>query len=630
MEITPTQVGLAGALAVVLASAWYVDGRGRWYAALDERLLYGVPWGTLLAASAVVGFYLVVQGGFERPSDPLVLPFVTWSYFYPTGLLTAGIAHAGLAHLVSNVTATLVFGSIAEYAWGHRPRRERRARRRGLPTGGETAATDARRGGLLGRPWFRAFVAFPAALFAAALVTAVFSLGPGLGFSGVVFALVGFAAVLRPLAAVVGVVASSVLSVTLDALTQPVVRETVEAGGPSPPGWAGIAFQAHLLGFLLGVVVAVLVVSRRRRRPSFAALGLGVFAVGAVQSLWLLVWTPSQDVYVLYRGIGLAMVAGLALAIASAVAGRDRRLLTPGGRFAWLPSGRTVAVAWLALLVAGAALGAVSLVATGEGNVYESAVLVAFASVLAVPALVALAPDDRLPSTASWRGGAVVAIAVFTALVAVVSVPVGLTVVGADAMPEGGVSAGDYAVTYAENATSGQQWLVDTGDEATDEPTSVSGVIVASDDRELWTVGLDRRTLAFRGEGNVTVGGVGWRETVRAERTGWEVLGNDTAYAVDLEPGAGGETVRAFTSDGSRASAEVDGRRLEVVPTPEGFEVAVLTDGETVDAVPVPETNESADVGDLTVTAVDGDDGTRLMAESGDTRVRFAERETYR
>ncbi|WP_132058854.1 rhomboid family intramembrane serine protease [Halorussus amylolyticus] len=631
MEITPTRVGLVTALAVLLASAWYVDGRGRWYDALGDRLLYGVPWGTLLTASAVVGFYLGVQGGFESPNDPLVLPFVTWSYFYPTGLLTAGIAHGGPAHIVSNMTATLVFGSIAEYAWGHRPQSDRVGKQRGLPTDGEAAATSDRRGsGVLDRPWFRAFVAFPAALFAGALLTAVFSLGPGLGFSGVVFGLVGFAAVLRPLTSVVGVVVASTLSVTLDALTQPVVRETVEAVPPSPPGWAGIAFQAHLLGFLLGVIVAILVVSRRRRKPSFATLGLSVFVIGAVQSLWLLVWTPSQDTYVLYRGIGLVLVVGLALLLASAVAGDDRRLWVPSARFDRLPSGRTVAVAWLALLVAGSVLGGVGLVASGEGNAYDAGILAVFAAVLAVPAVVALVPDDGVPSLASWRGAAVVAIAVLTALTAAVSVPAGLTVVDADAVPEGGVSAGDYAITYAENATSGQELVVDTGDEAADEPTNVTGVIVASDDREIWTVGLDRRTLAFRGEGNVTVGGVGWRETVHVERAGWEVLGNDTAYAVDLEPDDGGETVRAFTSEPSLASAEVDGRSLEVVPTEDGFDVAVVTDGEPVDAAPVPETDESTDVGGLTVTAVADDSGTQLVAESDDTRVRFAERETYR
>ena len=254
MPITPTQALLAAALLAGVLIVLFVDGIERCQRLAADRLLYGVPWGSALTVAVVVGFYLVAQDGARHWGDPVVYPFVSWSLFYPTGLVSAGIAHAGPGHLLSNLTATLVFAPLAEYLWGHYPSREEAT--------GSAGPTRL-------RPWIRALVVVPAALLGVSLITSLFSLGPGLGFSGTVFALVGFVVVMRPLWGVAGVVASSAVSVVFDALASPVVRGAVELGAPAPPGWAGVGFYAHLLGFLVGAILAVAVLSHRGRRLRF-------------------------------------------------------------------------------------------------------------------------------------------------------------------------------------------------------------------------------------------------------------------------------------------------------------------------------------------------------------------------
>ncbi|PSQ33416.1 rhomboid family intramembrane serine protease, partial [Halobacteriales archaeon QS_9_70_65] len=75
--------GVAVSLAAIVAVA---RPGGRWGLVARRRLVLGVPWGTLLAAAGIVGFYLVVQNGLATPRDPVVIPFRAWGYFYPTGM----------------------------------------------------------------------------------------------------------------------------------------------------------------------------------------------------------------------------------------------------------------------------------------------------------------------------------------------------------------------------------------------------------------------------------------------------------------------------------------------------------------------------------------------------------------
>jgi membrane associated rhomboid family serine protease len=383
MSVEPVQVALVATIVAAVGFAWYAADRERWGSILEARFIYGVPWGTLVTVGIVVAFYLLAQGGFEHWGEPLTYPFITWSYLYPTGWLTAGIAHGSPEHLVSNMAGTLALAPIAEYAWGHYAQPDR----------GRDAA------GPLARPWVRAVVVFPAALLASAYFTAFFSLGPGLGFSGAVFAIAGFALVNYPLVTVVGVLATSGLQLLYEALTQPVVRETVGRGPPAPPEWAGIGFQAHLLGFLVGALVGIALLRRRRRRPAVLRVFLATLLFGFAQALWLLVWTAGDDSFVLYRGAGAAFVVLLAIVLSVGVAGNNRPVPNPLSPSTW----RRLAVGWLGALSVAFVAGTAITVRGELPLVLSIGSLLLLVGLAALPALPPVVPDQWLSSPVSRR-----------------------------------------------------------------------------------------------------------------------------------------------------------------------------------------------------------------------------------
>lgn len=618
---------VAGALGFI----WYYEGRGRWRSLVEDRFVCGVPWGTAVTVAIVVAFYVLAQDGLRHWGDPVVLPFVTWSYFYPTGLLTAGIAHGSPDHLAGNMAGTLALAPITEYAWGHYPPSDRVG---GSGSGMTDDGNDLRDvEGWLAQPWVRALVVFPGALLAAAYTTSIFSLGPGLGFSGAVFAIAGFAVVNYPLPTVIGIVATSALQMLYEALSRPVVRETIEPGPPAPPEWAGIAFQAHVLGFLIGALLGIALLRRRPWRPSTEQVFFATLLLGMAQALWLIAWGGADDVYVLYQGAGVVLVFLLTMLVTVAVTGSERSLLRPLSLSALprAPTRRQIAIGWLALVVLGSVLGLVGVVRRDVPLALTVGAVVLISVLLALPALPPVAPDRWrwISGPVSHRQTAVVCLAVVTVLVAVPSVPVGLLTVDDGAVPgsnSNGVDVGDYTVTYAEEATAGQTPVIDVGN-AESFNGEQSGVIVVSADREVWTVGVREGVLEYEGDGAVEVGGVGWRETVSAERTGWEVIGGGTAYVVDLE--VDGEMTRAFESEPVRAEARIDDRAIDVVPTEEGFMLRVSQDGSTIGEGPLPEASETTTVGDLRFSTETTDDGVRVFVETGGTEVQIAKREEY-
>jgi len=621
--VTPDRIALLVVLLVAVGGLWYYRGRYRWRSVAEDRFLYGVPWGTLVTASLVVGFYLVVQSGYPHWEDPVTIPFRAWSYFYPTGLLTSGVAHAGPGHLLGNVSGTLVFGGIAEYAWSHYP--------------GEDSGSASQ--GLLGRPAVRAVVVFPAALFAAAFLTSVFGFGPGLGFSGAVFAIAGFAVVNYPVGTAVGVVALSAFRQVVQAFVEPVVSGGFESAPPSPPAWAGIAYWAHVLGFLLGVLVALSVLTRHRRRPIAERTFFGVVLFGLAQALWLVFLPEGGDVFTLYRAAGVAFVVVLAAVIAVAVGGSMRPLPRPLSVLPWAPTRRQLAFVWFVLVAVGFGLGVAGTVIGGAGDAdvpvpLTVGVIAVVAVLLLVPALPPLLPDRIVASPISLRGVAVGCLAVLAFLIAVPSLLFGPVLVDDPiATDSNAVQIRDYSVTYVENATSNRTALY------MDDPLSsdVSGVVVVSHARELSTDAIRPESLAYHGNRTVQVGGPGWRESVAVNRTGWDVVGNGTVYAVDLR--VDGETTRSFLSGSRRANVRIDRHRFAVVPTAEGFVLRVRDRNGTVGETPVPDAGDAGTVAGFRVRAEKGDGSVRLLVESdgdgnGDgeetaTTVQVAIRETY-
>ena len=539
----------------------------RWGAHLQARFVYGVPWGSLLTVGFVLAVYLVVQGGLTSWGNPVSLPFRAWSYRYPLGMVVAPFAHVGPSHLVGNLVGTLALAPLAEYAWGHYPPTRDRARGSAVPS---ARAEDA----FVTSPRAR-ILAVPAAAVAVGLFTGLFSIGPIIGFSGVVFAFAGFTLVRYPLATVVVFAASGVIQQVYVALRNPVVEAGASGGGYGLPWWATVAIQAHALGLLAGVVIGVAVFRRRERLPSAGRLWLGtlVFAIG--QSLWAVYWFRGNGQFVLFRALGVALVFALALLVAASVATPGRARGVRGVRHVR----RIVGI---------------------ERRAGAAMVLLLALAVLAAPAV----PVNLTTTTAT-----------------------GTALAQNDGAATGTmdrVQVRDYTVYYAENVTNRVVSVVDVSAFGESTTVNASGVIVESGQRSLWTTGVEESRLAFAGCATVGVGGLGWRESVHVSRTGWKAIGGGHAYKVRF--GRGNDSRLAYLSGPATADVTVANRNVSVVPRREGFGVVVSRANETVDRVKLPANGTTARAGGLSFDRTGGD----LFVAVDGTRVRVASRETYK
>ncbi|ELZ35569.1 rhomboid family intramembrane serine protease [Halorubrum tebenquichense] len=616
----------AGAAGVVVAlGAVYLVDRpaGDWTRALRSRLLLGVPWGTLVVIAGVIGVYLFVQSGIDDPNRPVVIPFRSWSYFYPEGLLWSSFAHSGRGHVTGNLLSALVAGGLAEYAYGHFPGGREvdepeplTARLRRLPSKARGIPRRIRRlpsriaaaGSLASNPYVRAFLIVPGAAVAFGLLSALFALGPVIGFSVVVFAYWGFALVTRPVAALVAMAGTTLVRVLYDALRVPVAfaEASPSYGAPS---WANIAIQGHALGLIGGALIAVVLVRRRSRGRSDEGRGPGeegpepdaarsrwsrhpnatagdsessagatersalvVFGAlllfGASRRLWAVYWYLGNEQYELYRAVGLGLLALLGAIVAVAAVSRDEPLWPDRA----VPNPET--------LRAG----------------IRSATPAAIGILLLVAALAVVAGPGVVPNLAAVDDGD---------------------------LPGDPVEVEGYQVTYAEDVEDRLVSVVDV--EAFGRSTSVntSGVIVSHPDREIWTTAVSKGNLAFWGYRAVDVGGTGWRETVWVQRVGWVATGGGPTYRVDA---VRNETRRTlFASGPARAEPRIDGRNVVVAAAEGGFELSVIGGNGNNVTAPLPAANESTTVRGITFVR----ENDAVFAERGETRVRIAQRETY-
>lgn len=513
--------------------------QGRWSRTLRERFLLGVPWGSILAIVGVLSVYLFVQGGFWHWDRPVTMAFTASSYLYPMGVLFAAFSHSHPGHLLNNLTSALVFAPLAEYVWGHYAHE-------GKATPDSRPALELR----WTNPWIRAFVLFPGAIFLVGLATALFSWGPVIGFSGVVFAFMGFTLVHYPFLTIVAMVARRGVRALVNTLAEPVVvaETTVEF---AQPWWSGTAVQGHILGFLIGILFGVLLAWRRNERPDPLELWIASVLAGLWLSLWTFWWIRGPETFVLYGALGVIAVLALSLAITVAVSATDRPIY---GR---ITRRSAVVSILLALLVV--------------------------MSLVAVPLnLVAVESDDR----------------------------------------DRALAVDEYTVFYTEETEDKRVSYVDLTlfGETTDLTTS--GVIVVNENRHTWHRALSADELRAYGDARVTVGGLGWQSIVDVDRTGWDIAGNETAYHVHLEHE--GERVHAFESGSVEAEPIVDDRRIALVAEGGEFSLEVEHDG-TVERAPIPDENESVTANEIAFVRENG----AIVAESGETRVTVAERETY-
>jgi len=531
------QLFLVGAVLLSLAVARALSPADwRWAGVLRRRFVLGVPWGTLLTVLGVLCVYWFAQGGWDHPQRPMTVPFYSWSYFYPLGTVVAPFAHQGVGHLTGNLQGTLVYAPIVEYVVGHYPRER-----------GSQSFSSWRT-----NPFVRVLTV-PAGAVVVGLLTGVFTAGPVIGFSGVVFALAGFALVTRPLLAVAALVSERVVSVVYSGLKSPtLVRE------PSPglfsPWWSDIAVQGHALGVLIGASLGLLVVRHRSERPRALSLWFAGVIFGIRQSLWAIYRPQGDNQFVLYRAVGVGLIFLFAAVIASTVRASDRPLT----------------------------------------------------SRLDVPR----------------RRAAVAVVAVVLLGLSAAAVPFGVTSVSGE-LPDSAetVEVRDYTVTYVEGVPN--QYVSFASELLYADETRVrsSGVVVLSERRGIWLQSVSKQSLGFNGFARVRVGGVGWRETVYANREGWSLVGNGTAYRVQLW--AHGETRQlAYATDPVRAQPVVAGRNVSIVPVDDGFALRVSRGNVTLGRSPMPGPVNATQVGGLTLQREDRE----LYAVRNDTRVRVAEK----
>lgn len=277
-------------------------------APLRRRLLFGVPWGTVLTASGVGAVYLFVQGAYWH-AEPLVTPFRTWSYFYPIGILTGPFTHDTTGHLTGNLVGTLVYGTVVEYVWSHYPTQR-----------GSTSF-----GSLRTNPFAR-ILPVPVVLGLVGVFTGIFSLGPVVGFSGVVFALAGFALVTRPYLFLGALLASRIIDLVSATVRSP--EETV--GGTVQfvtPWWADIAIQGHAVGLFAGIFLGATLLWTRRERPQADRVFFSTVVFAVTNGLWAVYIPAGNNQFTLFRWLGTGLILVLALFVAAGTGRTDERLL---------------------------------------------------------------------------------------------------------------------------------------------------------------------------------------------------------------------------------------------------------------------------------------------------------------
>ena len=532
---------VAGVVISLLVLVSLARPRGRWGALARSRFVMGVPWGTLIAVALVALFYLFVQDGLANPRRPVVLPFRAWSYFYPTGILTAGFAHSSLGHITGNLLGTLVFGSLAEYAWSHFPKRR----------GSSTFSS------LRTNPFARIF-AWVGGVFAVGVGTSLFALGPVIGFSGVVFAFVGFAVVRFPLATLAAVLVSSAVSLVYNAALSPVLVRRAGETTFSRPWWAEIAIQGHALGLFVGVALAVVIFYRRGVRPKPHHVWLAVLVFAVDRGLWAVYTIDGGETFRLFRSLGTALVFVLAALIAASAAASTRMLV------------------------------------------------------------------DRIDLSRREAAVGLLLGALFA--LAIIAVPFNLFVVDD---PSAGLEAADpvevedYTVFYAEDVPHQLIPAVPLpGENETNGQINASGVIVVSEQRNIWWEEVSTGRLATSGQATIRLGGVTWNEDIRATRTTWNVAGGESTYNVRLGLADDDDRPVVYRDDAATADARIDGRNVSIEPADDGFELVVTRENETLDRAMLPSDSNTTFIGGLTVEL----DDRNLFVERGETRVRIAQR----
>ena len=259
---------------------------------------------------------------------------------------------------------------------------------------------------------------------------------------------------------------------------------------------------------------------------------------------------------------------------------------------------------------------------------YRGLGMVVVVAIAIVVALAAQSNDETLVGTLTRRQVGLQLVVLPLLVMAFVAVPLNLTTVGDAGVPgaDPGIEVEDYRVTYGEDVPFQQTSVVDVSLFGETTQVNTSGVIVVSDQRNIWTREISTGRLAFRGTDRVVVGGLGWRETVEVKREGWSVVGGPTAYQIWLRQADNEEWRHVYTSRLARAEPIVAGQNVSIVPDDGQFFITISQNETGIDRALIPGPDEQRVVGNLTFVR----EKNKLIAIHDQTRVTVAIRETYR
>jgi membrane associated rhomboid family serine protease len=207
--------------------------------------------------------------------------------------------------------------------------------------------------------------------------------------------------------------------------------------------------------------------------------------------------------------------------------------------------------------------------------------------------------------------------------ISLVAIPYNLVSIDSGPETADGVQVRDYTVTYAEQVPNKYIAGLDVplvGDSLT---VNTSGVIVTSERRNAWEAVVPAGQLASRGAVRVSVGGVGWRETIVVSRSGWSIVDGGSTYKVFVGQPEGGAK-QVFTADPVRVPATLNGSQVTIAPDDAGYRVTVNRDNETVARGQLPQSDSKVTIGGIGFIR----DGRNLNASVGTTELRIAKRQS--
>jgi membrane associated rhomboid family serine protease len=236
--------------------------------------------------------------------------------------------------------------------------------------------------------------------------------------------------------------------------------------------------------------------------------------------------------------------------------------------------------------------------------------------------VIAISAADRRILPRSSLTGRQVAAALLLALVlgiGLAAVPYNLVDITETA--EDGIEVRDYTVSYAEDVPHGYVQGVRIpviGDQLVGT-VNASGVIVASERRDAWEEVVPAGRLAHRGRDSIQLGGPGWRETVRVNRTTWNAVDAGATYKVFLRR-PGQPRRLSFSADPVTVAPTIAGVNVTIEPAEKGYRLNATRNGTTLDRASMPAVNASVRLAGLTMDRRTDE----LFAVHEDTRIRIA------